>query len=122
MKDLTWIRRQLYHWGVRCRAQGIGYPIMSATEQARIGRGGVFDGPSLPPDLEEIDRVVCRLEPQHKCVIIECYTHYGTHADHMIRLRLPERSYFRRKNLAETRVNTLLQFGSDFLQSSLRCA
>ena len=114
MTDLAWIRRQLYHWGLICRARGIGYPTMAATEKARIGRGGTFDGPSLPPDLQEVDIAVCRLEPQHKLVIVECYTHYGTHHDHMIRLRLPERTYFRRKNLAENRVNWFLQSGSEF--------
>jgi hypothetical protein len=117
--NLHWIRRQLYHWGLRNRAQGIGYPTMATMEKARVGRGGVFEGPSLPPDLEDVDLAVRRLEPQHKLVIAECYTHWGTHADHMIRLRMSERTYFRRKNLAETRVYSLLQRDSDFLQSAL---
>lgn len=111
------LRATLAQWGIRCRARGIGYPMMAATEKARIGRGGLFDGPYLPPDLERVDVAVARLEPQHKLVIVECYTHFGTHEDHMIRLRLPRTSYYRRKNLAEMRVNTLLQSGREFVHS-----
>jgi hypothetical protein len=111
--DLSWIRRQLYQWGVRNRVRGIGYPTMSASEQARRGRGGVFEGPSLPPDLEEIDCAVRQLEPAHKAIIAECYTHYGTHRDHMIRLRLPERTYFRCKKTAEEKVYWFLHSGSE---------
>jgi hypothetical protein len=118
--NLSWIRIKLYEWGVRNRAEGIGYPTMSSHEKARVGRGGVFEGPSLPPDLEEVDQAVRRLEPQHKMVIAECYTHRGTHDDHMIRLQMPARTYYRRKNIAEQRVYTLLQCGSGFLQSMVR--
>jgi hypothetical protein len=114
-----WIRIKLYEWGVRNRVRGIGYPTMSATEKARVGRGGAFYEPSLPQDLEEVDQAVRQLEPQHKLIIAECYTHYGTHDDHMARLRMPPRTYFRRKNIAEQRVYWLLQRGSEFLQSSV---
>lgn len=107
--DTHWIRVQLAAWGVRCRARGLGLPTMSATEKARIGRGGTFEGPYLPPDLEEVDRAVGRLSPGHRCVINEIYLHRGTHEDHMIRLRLPKWSYYRRKNLAEQQVYWLLQ-------------
>jgi hypothetical protein len=107
--DLHWIRKQLYHWGLRNRAQGIGYPTMSAETKAIYGRGGRFEGPNLPPDLEEIDVAVRKLKPGHKEIIAECYTHGGTHQDHMIRLRLPERTYFHRKKTAETKVYWLVQ-------------
>lgn len=117
---IHWVRRQLYEWGARNYAQGIGYPPLSVSEKMRVGRGGRFEGPSLPPDLEDVDAAVRLLEPQHKLIIAECYTHRGTHSDHMIRLRLPARSYFRRKNTAEQRVYCLLQRGSEFLQSGQR--
>lgn len=113
--DLAWIRRQLYHWGVRNRVRGIGYPTMATTEQARIGRGGAFDGPSLPPDLLEVDWAVRQLERPHKAIITECYTHYGTHRDHMIRLHLPERTYFHCKKTAEQRVYWFLQRCSEMV-------
>lgn len=112
--ELHWIRRQLYHWGLMNRAQGIGYPTMATMEKARIGRGGAPVGRSLPPDLEDVDIAVRRLEPQHKMVIAECYTHFGTHSDHMIRLRMPETTYFRRKKIAELRVYSLVTDGSEF--------
>ena len=108
------LRAMLARWGLRCRATGIGYPTMAATEKARIGRGGAPDGPYLPPDIEEVDTAIAHLEPQHKLVIVEVYTHFGTHEDHMIRLRLPKWSYYRRKNIAEQRVNTLLHGATEF--------
>ncbi len=108
MIDLQWIRIQLYQWGLRNRARGIGYPTMSATEKARVGRGGVFSEPELPPDLEEIDAAVRQLDSDNKAIISECYTHYGTHEEHMARLRMARATYFRKKNLAEKRVYILL--------------
>lgn len=115
---LHWTRRQLYQWGVRNRAVGIGYPNMATTEKARIGRGGLFTEAKLPPDLEEVDQAVRLLEPLDKMVIAECYTHHGTHIDHMIRLRMPESTYFRRKKVAEKEVYWLLQRESE----TLHCA
>lgn len=107
--ELNWLRIKLYEWGCRNRAQGIGYPNMSSHEKALRGRGGRSEWPSLPPDLQEIDQAVLHLEPEHKLIIAECYTHYGTHDDHMIRLRLNRATYFRKKNLAESRVYWCLQ-------------
>jgi hypothetical protein len=115
--NLAWIRIKLCEWGLRNRARGVGYPTMATTEKARVGRGGSYAEPSLPPDLEEIDHAVTRLEPQHRMIIAECYTHRGTHEDHWIRLRMSESTYFRRKKLAETRVYLILQSDSDFLHS-----
>lgn len=116
--NLQWLRIQLTQWGYRNRAHGIGYPSMSSHEKAIRGRGGGSYEAELPPDLEEIDVAVRCLEPQHKLVIAEVYTHQGTHSDHMIRLRMPESTYFRRKNLAEKRVYWFLQRESGFLQSA----
>jgi hypothetical protein len=108
--DLYDIRRRLTTWGRLCRAVGIGYPTMSATERARVGRGGSFDGPTLPDDLAAIDLAVARAEPQHKLIIVECYTKGGSWQDHAARLRdhhgmaMSKPNFFRRKNLAEKRV------------------
>jgi hypothetical protein len=102
--DLCDIRRRLTMWGRLCRAVGIGYPTMSATERARVGRGGSFDGPTLPDDLAAIDVAVARVEPHHKLILVECYTKYGDWQDHAARLQLTKPTFFRRKNLAEKRV------------------
>lgn len=101
MIELHWIRIKLNEWGRRSRAVGIGYPTMAATEKARVGRGGAFNGPSLPPDLEEIDAAVSRADPQHRLILVECYTKGGQWRDHAARLRLSADSYFRRKKKAE---------------------
>lgn len=109
---LYWIRIKLAQWGLRNRAKGMGYPTMAATEKARIGRGGLYREPELPPDLADIDNAVNKLPPQHRMMIAECYTHRGTHEEHRLRLSMPESTYFRRKKLAETRVYSLLRDGS----------
>lgn len=114
--ELHWIRLKLAQWGRRCRAIGVGFPSMSATEKARIGRGGVFTGPALPPDLEEIDAAVSRAPVEHKKVLVECYTKSGHWRDHAARLSLTERTYFRQKKGAEVFLYQSLRNGSGVLQ------
>lgn len=106
--NLTSIRIQLSRWGLMSRARGIGYPTMSATEKARIGRGGIWSEPELPEDLVPVDRAVARSWPQHKLVIVECYTKPASWKEHAARLQLSESSYFRRKKLAEMHIYSLL--------------
>jgi len=116
--DLYWIRMRLTAWGRLCRAVGIGYPNMAATERARVGRGGSFDGPSLPDDLAEIDVEVARSPPQHKLILVEVYTKDAHWRDHAARLRLSADSYFRRKKTAEVYLNTRLRSANE----TVRCA
>src|SRR5690242_20355740 len=96
-RELIWIRLKLTQWGRVCRVLGIGYPTMSATEKARIGRGGSFGGPSLPPDLEEIDHEIAVAPAEHKIVLVEVYTKSGGWRDHAVRLALGKDAYFDRK-------------------------
>ena len=107
--DLLSIRMRLTLWGRLCRAIGIGYPTMAATEKARVGRGGLFDGPSLPQDLMVLDVAVARSPPQHKLIIVEAYTKSGDYRDHAARLNLSVDSYYRRKKSAEVYLNTALR-------------
>jgi hypothetical protein len=111
--DLGYLRRQLSLWGRLCCAMGGGYPTMAATERARIGRGGVFDGPKLPDDIAELDVLVSRSPPQHKLILVEHYTKSGGWKDHAARLRLEKDAYFRRKKTAEVYLNTILMVRMD---------
>lgn len=106
MNSIGWLRLRLTRWGRICRAVGIGYPSMSSHEKAIRGRGGLFDGPSMPDDLLDLDAAIVRLEPQHKLVIVEFYTKSGTMEEHAARLNLTRPNFYRRKNLAENRLNT----------------
>jgi len=108
VNELFDLRRRLTLWGRLCCAVGIGYPTMSSHEKARVGRGGVFNGPSLPEDLLAIDVAVSRAPPQHKLILVEVYTKGGHWSDHAARLRLSADSYFRRKKRAEVYLNSLL--------------
>jgi hypothetical protein len=112
-----WIRLKLYQWGRLCRAKGIGYPTMSSTQKALMGRGGVFREPELPPDLEEIEITISRSPPQHKLILVEHYTKDGGPRDHAARLSLSIDSYYRRKNLAERHVYSALQGASRIIHS-----
>lgn len=106
--ELCWIRAKLSLWGRRCRAIGLGYPSMAATEKARIGRGGSFSGPSLPPDLEEIDYAVTTSPRDYRIVLIERYTKHGTAHVHAARLLIAESTYFARLKSAERHINESL--------------
>jgi hypothetical protein len=106
--NLIGIRIQLTRWGRICRALGIGYPSMAATEKARIGRGGSFNGPSLPPDLEEIDHEVTIAPIEHKRVIIEVYTKTGTWREHALRLGFGKDLYYDSRKRAEVYLNSQL--------------
>lgn len=114
--ELHWIRIKLTDWGRRSRAIGIGYPTMAVTEKARIGRGGSFDGPSLPDDLMEIDAAVSRSPPQHKLILVECYTKDAHWREHAARLRLSADAYFRRKKKAEVYLNRLVTTQMDSIR------
>jgi hypothetical protein len=106
--ELCWIKAKLTQWGRRCRALGLGYPGMSATEKARIGRGGSFDGPCLPPDLEEIDHAVTVSPRDYRIVLIERYTKHGNAQIHAARLLIAESTYFARLKSAERHINNSL--------------
>lgn len=107
--NLYWLRLKLGQWGKRCMVSGLGYPTMSTHERARIGRGGVYTGPALPPDLEEIDHAVAIAPPQHKLILVECYTKYGTRQEHAARLSLSEPAFYVRKKKAEVVLYQILQ-------------
>lgn len=107
--ELYDLRRRLTLWGRVCRAMGIGYPTMSATEQARVGRGGLFDGPNIPDFLADIDACVSHSPPQHKLVIVETYTKGGDYRDHAARLRISVDAFYRRRKTAEVYLNTVLR-------------
>jgi hypothetical protein len=107
--DLCWTRAKLTQWGRKCRALGTGFPSMSTTEKARIGRGGRFSGPALPPDLEEIDVIVSRAPKHHQAILVEAYTKSGSGSQHAGRLRFSLRDYWRRKTEAEEHVRDRLQ-------------
>ncbi len=107
MNNLSTLRSYLALWGRLCRVVGPGYPTMAAIEKARIGRGGVFDGPYLPDDIAELDAQVARCPPQHKLILVECYTKSGDYRDHAARLRLSVDAWYRRKKSAEVYLNTL---------------
>lgn len=107
MSDLIHLRQYLTLWGRLCRAMGPGYPTMSSHEKARVGRGGAFDGPNLPDDIAELDSQVARCPPQHKLILVECYTKSGDYLDHAARLRLSVDAWYRRRKSAEVYLNSL---------------
>jgi hypothetical protein len=106
MNELHSLRQYLTLWGRLSRAIGIGYPTMAATEKARVGRGGSFNGPSLPDDIAQIDVLISRSPPQHKLILVETYTKAGNYEDHAARLRLSVDAFYRRRKTAEVYLNS----------------
>ena len=85
--ELDSLRSYLRLWGSVCRRIGVGYASMSSHEKARIGRGGAFDGLTIPDWLAHIDHGVAQLPSHHKLYIVEHYTKHGNRHDHIARLR-----------------------------------
>jgi hypothetical protein len=112
--ELYWIRLKLCQWGRMSRAIGVGYPSMASHEKARVGRGGVFER-ELPQDIAEIDVAIARSPPQHKLILVECYTKEAHWREHAARLSLSVDSYFRRKKKAEVYLNTVLRTANESL-------
>jgi hypothetical protein len=106
--ELYWIRLKLSQWGRMCRAIGIGYPTMASHERARSGRGGAFER-ALPQDIAEIDVCIARSPPQHKLILVECYTKDAHWREHAARLSLSVDAYYRRKKTAELYLNSQLR-------------
>jgi len=107
MNNLNTLRSYLVLWGRMCRVVGPGYPTMSSHERAKSGRGGLFDGPYLPDDIAELDAQVARCLPQHKLILVECYTKSGDYREHAARLRLSVDAWYRRRKSAEVFLNSL---------------
>jgi hypothetical protein len=116
-RDLDYLRSRLKLWGRICSALGIGFPSMAATERARIGRGGVFDGPNIPDFLADVDHAVSVAPPQHKLVIVETYTKNGNYRDHAARMQISVDAYYRRRNKAEVYLNTALSCANGSVDS-----
>jgi hypothetical protein len=109
MSGLAWTVGKLYQWGKMVRDRGIGYPPMAATENARIGRGGVelMEIP-FPPDLAAIDRAVSGAPSDYKAILVEHYTKHGTVQEKAAHLSISRQTYYDRKEKAEQYIaNTI---------------
>lgn len=107
---LDWTIAKLYEWGRWVRDNGIGYPPMSTTEKARIGRGGKPGDRSdaLPGELEAIDRAVSTAPVEYKTLLIEHYTKFGYNSEKAVRLGISRQTYYQRKASAERYVATAI--------------
>lgn len=102
---LDWTIAMLALWGRMVRDRGIGYPPMSTTEKARIGRGGGADPLiPLPPDIEAIDNAVSAAPIELKILLIEHYTKDGYAVEKAARLGISRSLYFVRKSQAERHI------------------
>ncbi len=112
------VRSLLALWGRLVRDRGIGYPSMSTTEKARIGRGGGSDfAPKLPPDIEALDQAISRaneiLSARNdrvtvKALLGEHYTKSGRAADKAAHLGISRTWYFTAKAKAEMHIATAI--------------
>jgi hypothetical protein len=94
----------LQQWGRFVRENGIGYPSMSTTEKARVGRGYAEKNSAFPPDLEAIDAAVCKAPIDYKTILVEHYTKFGYVYEKAGRLSISRQTYYQRKASAERHV------------------
>jgi hypothetical protein len=100
-------RRRLSDWGRWAKGGLPSMPTMSSTEKARIGRGGT-PNLDMPPDIAEIDNIICRAEAAHKLILIVFYVQAGALGDKAARLNLSRHSFRRHLDRAEWYVNSAL--------------
>jgi hypothetical protein len=99
-----WVKRRLTFWG-RWARSGVApsLPTMSTTEKARIGRGGVPDD-SMPPDIAEVDHVVCIAPPEVRQVLIVYYAQTGSKVEKARRVGITRYAFGRRLERGESFV------------------
>ena len=106
---LDWTISKLRQWGRMVMDGGLGYPPMSTTEKARIGRGGGQDSNiELPPDLEVIDNAVATAPVEFKTVLVEHYSKDGMPSEKAAHLGISRSMYYARKLSAERYIATVL--------------
>lgn len=100
-------RRRLSEWGRWAKGGLPSMPTMSSTEKARIGRGGT-PNLDMPPDIAEVDIIVCRADPAQRLILIVHYVQAGTLGEKAARLNLSRHSFRRHLDRAEWYVNSAL--------------
>ena len=99
-----WVKRRLTFWGRWARSGfAPALPTMSTTEKARIGRGGVPDD-SMPPDIAEVDHVVCIAAPEVRQALIVYYAQTGSKEEKARRVGITRWAFRRRVERGETWV------------------
>lgn len=76
---------------------------MSSIEQARSGRGGVAST-EMPPDIAEVDHLICTGPLECKTVLIVYYAQHGHLLEKANRLGLTRWSFKRRLERGESYV------------------
>ncbi|CAB4121068.1 hypothetical protein UFOVP154_18 [uncultured Caudovirales phage] len=99
------VRVWLTRWGRWARTGMPGsLPHMSTTEKARIGRGGNGSDAQMPPDIAEIDHLICLTPPAEKRVLIVYYTQSGRKAEKAARLSMTVREFSELRERGESFV------------------
>lgn len=98
-----WVKRRLIFWGRWAQTGLPTLPTMSTIEKARSGRGGVPND-EMPPDIAEVDHVVC-IAPQHiKMALIVYYAQRGGKEEKARRIGLTRWAFRRRVEQGESFV------------------
>jgi hypothetical protein len=97
-------RRRLKEWGKWACG---GEPGLSSMFRAMFGRGAAIAG-EMPPQIQEIDHIVCTARPELRIVLIKVYSSGGTMSDKAIELGLDRITLKRRTERAEYYVHSRL--------------
>ena len=99
---IDWTRVRLANWGRWCRG-GIstGLPKSSAFVHAGEGARGLDGGAYIPPDVEEIERIVARMSSSLRQPIIIMYTKRGPLWLKAAQMHVSRRTFRRRLQTGE---------------------
>lgn len=100
--SVDWVKLRLAQWGRWARGGLPSLPTVSPLWQTQ-GRGGISNV-TMPPDIAEVDHLVCLSSPSEKQVLIVYYTQAGGIISKAQRCKLSRWSFRRTLERAESFV------------------
>jgi len=101
---------RLERWGRWCRGKSVtGYPRASAFVHAGTGDRAPDGSAYMPPDIEEIDRIIATMPGANRQPIIVMYTMTGPIWFKALRAGVPRETFRRRVITAERWIDARLR-------------
>ncbi len=98
-----WVKLRLAQWGRWARGGLPSLPRASPLWNIPGGRAGGFNT-SMPPDIAEVDHLVCAAPLEQKRVLIVIYAQDGSMRDKAVRLEMDRHRFRRMRERAESYI------------------
>lgn len=102
---IAYTRYKLGLWGKYHRVAMPAYPTATPYLNQRTAKG---HEPEPPQDIQQIDAIILRADPEDKYILIVGYTQYGTIREKAARLQLAKSTFYRKLEQAEWFVHSEL--------------